>query len=125
MFSATNHIESVAAATPTLARLASQAIVLVSTHNLILVPLLQGQLRAMKLESTNGGGRLVSDGVVSETNGSDVLEAVGFDEQLVKQSRMLAAQLEEMMKNPEAAQLNGINELMRVVPSSSARPSSA
>jgi hypothetical protein len=106
VFNATNHIESVAAAVPSLARLASQAIVMVSTHNLILVPLLKGRLRAMKLEAGAGGARQVVDGVMGETNGIDVLEAVGFDAELVSQSRALAVQLEEMMRNPRTERLH-------------------
>lgn len=111
VFNATNHIESVAAAVPALGRLASQGILLVSTHNLILAPLLRNSLRAVKLELTPAGERLVLDGVIGETNGIDVLEAVGFDDVLVSQSRNLSLKLEEMMSNPGSAHLLKVRSL--------------
>lgn len=111
VFSATNHIESVAVSVPALARLASHGLVLVSTHNLILAPLLRDSLRPVKLEVMPGGGRRVSDGVMGETNGIDVLESIGFDADLIGQSRVLAARLEELMKNPDAAKLPDLGEL--------------
>ncbi|MDC8786938.1 MutS-related protein [Roseateles koreensis] len=113
VFNATNYIEAVAAAVPALYRLANRGLLLVSTHNLIYVPLLRGILQPMKLEAAHDGFRILENGVMGETNGLDILEEIGFDERLVRQSRLLAARLEEMLVNPDEAHLLTIGKLVQ------------
>jgi DNA mismatch repair ATPase MutS len=79
IFRGTNHLESVSAATAVLHQLARHHLVLVSSHNLELAPLLRDRLAPFCVAAA-GDGVTVRAGVLRETNGIRLLADNGFDE---------------------------------------------
>ena len=84
VFRGTNHLESVAAATAVLEKLASRATVIVSSHNLVLAPLLAHCLQPLHVSLSQGdpGQLAVLPGVLVHTNGISLLSERGFDARL-------------------------------------------
>ncbi|ELX12112.1 DNA mismatch repair protein MutS domain-containing protein [Janthinobacterium sp. HH01] len=78
IFRGTNHLESISAAAAVLHTLSQQGTVIVSSHNLVLAPLLEDRL-APWCVSRVGDGLRVAPGVLQETNGISLLAARGFD----------------------------------------------
>lgn len=77
IFRGTNNAESVAAAAAVLSHLAQKAWVVVSTHNVVLAPLLQAQLTPMRLVK-EGGTLALEPGVLVQTNGLQMMENYDF-----------------------------------------------
>lgn len=77
IFRGTNHLESVSAATAVLHELAREHLVLVSSHNLELAPLLRDRLLPFCVEA-GAHGVAVRTGVLRETNGIRLLADSGF-----------------------------------------------
>ncbi|MDR7048168.1 hypothetical protein J2X54_000603 [Duganella sp. 3397] len=78
IFRGTNHLESVSASAAVLDTLAESGCVLVSSHNLILAPLLARRLAPLCVARVNG--RLqVAQGVLKDTNGLSLLTTVDRD----------------------------------------------
>lgn len=78
IFRGTNHLESVSASAAVLDTLAESGCVLVSSHNLILAPLLARRLAPLCVARVDG--RLqVEPGVLKETNGISLLATVDVD----------------------------------------------
>ncbi|MET0265859.1 MAG: DNA mismatch repair protein MutS [Duganella sp.] len=75
IFRGTNHLESVSAAAAVIDTLAAGSRVLVSSHNLILAPLLSKRLAPLCVERSGGQLRLVS-GILKETNGISMLNTI-------------------------------------------------
>jgi hypothetical protein len=97
IFRGTNHVESVSAAAAVLDVLAERGLVIVSSHNLVLAPLLAHRLDPYCI-GKDGSGRLVlSPGVLVQTNGVELLARHGFGAQVelraAKVSRWLGAYL--------------------------------
>ncbi|WP_229415834.1 MutS-related protein [Pseudoduganella armeniaca] len=78
IFRGTNHLESVSAATAVLHELARHHLVLVSSHNLELAPLLRDRLAPFCVEA-GAHGVTVRPGVLRDTNGIRLLADSGFD----------------------------------------------
>jgi DNA mismatch repair ATPase MutS len=78
IFRGTNHLESVSAAAAVLDELASRALVLVSSHNLVLAPLLAHRLDPYFIARTGDGTLTLSAGVLAHTNGISLLADHGF-----------------------------------------------
>jgi hypothetical protein len=85
IFRGTNHLESVSAAAAVLHELAQHALVLVSSHNLVLAPLLVGDFKALCV--TREGARTGSGdspalclvpGVLAHTNGLALMAEMGL-----------------------------------------------
>ena len=79
IFRGTNHLESVAAAAAVLHSLASRHLVIVSSHNLVLGPLLEDCLAPWCVRRDEGGALLLAPGVLQATNGIALLAQRGFD----------------------------------------------
>jgi hypothetical protein len=77
IFRGTNNAESVAAAAAVLSHLAHKALVIVSTHNVVLAPLLQTQLKPLRLVKDNNTLEL-EPGVLVHTNGLKMMENYDF-----------------------------------------------
>lgn len=73
IFRGTNNAESVAAAAAVLSHLAQKALVIVSTHNVVLAPLLQAQLQPLRLLK-DGSTLMLEPGVLVHTNGLQMME---------------------------------------------------
>ncbi|MED5614411.1 MutS-related protein [Janthinobacterium sp. P210005] len=79
IFRGTNHLESVAAAAAVLHSLAAEHLVIVSSHNLVLGPLLEDCLASWCVRRGDKGALLLAPGVLQATNGIALLAQRGFD----------------------------------------------
>ncbi|MDH6156073.1 MULTISPECIES: DNA mismatch repair protein MutS [unclassified Janthinobacterium] len=79
IFRGTNHLESVAAAAAVLHTLAAHHLVIVSSHNLVLGPLLEDCLAPWCVRRDAAGALLLAPGVLQATNGIALLVQRGFD----------------------------------------------
>ena len=77
IFRGTNNAESVAAAAAVLSHLAQKALVIVSTHNGVLAPLLQPWLEPLRLLK-EGSILVLEPGVLVHTNGLQMMENYDF-----------------------------------------------
>jgi hypothetical protein len=97
IFRGTNHVESVSAAAAVLDVLAERGLVLVSSHNLVLAPLLAHRLEPHCIGKDSQGRLVLSPGVLAQTNGVELLARHGFGAQVelraAKVSRWLGAYL--------------------------------
>ena len=78
IFRGTNHLESVAAAAAVLHTLAARHLVIVSSHNLVLGPLLEDCLAPWCVQRDDDGVLLLAPGVLQVTNGIALLAQRGF-----------------------------------------------
>jgi hypothetical protein len=78
IFRGTNHLESVAAAAAVLHTLAARHLVIVSSHNLVLGPLLEDCLAPWCVRRDDAGALLLAPGVLQATNGIALLAQRGF-----------------------------------------------
>jgi hypothetical protein len=95
IFRGTNHEESVAAASAVLDELAARALVVVSSHNLVLGPLLAHRLapwRIVRSSDVDGALRL-EPGVLGQTNGVALLAQRGFGMSIQRKAEKVAAWL--------------------------------
>ena len=79
IFRGTNHLESVAAAAAVLHGLAARHLVIVSSHNLVLAPLLEDCLAPWCVRRDAQGVLRLAPGVLAVTNGISLLAQRGFD----------------------------------------------
>jgi DNA mismatch repair ATPase MutS len=78
IFRGTNHLESVSAAAAVLDVLAAGRQVIVSSHNLVLGPLLEHRLAPLCVARAAGGGLTLQPGLLAHTNGIALLAERGF-----------------------------------------------
>jgi hypothetical protein len=90
IFRGTNHEESVAAAAAVLDELAGRAVVVVSSHNLVLGPLLAHRLDAWRIVRAEGEGLRLEPGVLGQTNGVALLAQHGFDTTIQRKAERVA-----------------------------------
>jgi hypothetical protein len=99
IFRGTNHLESVSAAAAVLDALAQSGTVLVSSHNLVLAPLLAHRLVPLCVGEECGQLRVLP-GVLARTNGLSLLGAHGFSPQVEAQAARVHAWLSGYMAHP-------------------------
>jgi DNA mismatch repair ATPase MutS len=92
IFRGTNHEESVSAATAVVDALARHALVVVSSHNLVLGSLLAEALAPWRIVR-HGGGLQLEPGVLGRTNGVALLAEHGFDAAVQRRAEQVAAWL--------------------------------
>ena len=78
IFRGTNHLESISAAAAVLHTLAARHLVIVSSHNLVLAPLLEDCLAPWCVRRDASGALLLAPGVLQATNGIALLAERGF-----------------------------------------------
>lgn len=78
VFRGTNNLESVAAAAAVIHRLAGTSLVIVSSHNLVLAPLLSTRLDPMRIVRQTT--LRLEPGVLAETNGIRMMDTYEFDD---------------------------------------------
>jgi hypothetical protein len=93
IFRGTNHEESVAAASAVLDELAAQSLVVVSSHNLVLGPLLAHRLAPWRIVRVEDGGLRLEPGVLGQTNGVALLAQRGFGAAIQQKAEKVAAWL--------------------------------
>jgi hypothetical protein len=84
IFRGTNHLESVSAAASVLDALAAKGTVIVSSHNLVLAPLLEHRLTPLCVTAPDGDASRLAlvPGVLAHTNGIALLAERGFGVQV-------------------------------------------
>ena len=107
IFRGTNHEESVAAAAAVLDELAERALVVVSSHNLVLGPLLAHRLDPWRIVRTDGQGLRVEPGVLGQTNGVALLAQRGFGDRIQRKAEQVAAWLARQRHEEMPDQLRG------------------
>lgn len=100
IFRGTNHLESVSAAAAVIDALAAKGLVIVSSHNLVLAPLLAHRLDAFAIGRDAKGGLALASGVLSETNGLTLLGAQGFDVQVQDSAGKVSRWLSGYLAHP-------------------------
>lgn len=97
IFKGTNHSESVAAAAAVLQHLAHGGLVLVSSHNVVLAPLLDPALRPLRLVRISPGDAATAlrlePGVLTQTNGLQMMERYAFPDSVRATAARVHAQL--------------------------------
>jgi len=93
IFRGTNHLESVSAAAAVLDELASSALALVSSHNLVLAPLLAHRLDPYFITRDAQGTLVVAPGVLAHTNGISLLAEQGFGARIEQNAARVCAWL--------------------------------
>ncbi|MDB5755387.1 MAG: hypothetical protein JWR56_1815, partial [Massilia sp.] len=98
----TNHLESVSAAAAVLDALAAKGVVIVSSHNLVLAPLLEHCLTPLYMRATGGDpSRLALEpGVLAHTNGISLLSERGFDTRVQESAGKVFDWLSGYLANP-------------------------
>jgi DNA mismatch repair ATPase MutS len=93
IFRGTNHEESVSAATAVVDELARHALVVVSSHNLVLGSLLSDTLAPWRIVRGRDGGLVLEPGVLGRTNGVALLAEHGFEEAIQRKAEQVATWL--------------------------------
>jgi hypothetical protein len=93
IFRGTNHEESVSAAAAVLDELARHALVVVSSHNLVLGPLLAHRLEPWRVARGAMGALRLERGILGRTNGIALLASHGFGAALQDKAGRVAAWL--------------------------------
>ena len=99
VFRGTNHLESVSAAAAVLEQLAKHDLVLVSSHNLVLAPLLQDGFDAVFIDTTSGQP-VLQKGVLRNPNGIALLATQGFGTQIESRAAEVARWLSSHLSEP-------------------------
>ncbi|HWW70612.1 MAG TPA: hypothetical protein VN089_11775 [Duganella sp.] len=99
IFRGTNHLESISAAAAVLHTLSASGRVIVSSHNLVLAPLLAEALAPWCVSRVDGGLQL-APGVLKETNGIALLAARGFDAAISAKANRVHDWLSDYMAHP-------------------------
>jgi MutS domain V len=105
IFRGTNHIEAVAAASAVLNALCMRALVVVSSHHVVLAPLLESTLDPVFLDTQDGdiATLRLHAGVLTKTNGVALLRANGFDDQINADAHAVLAWLNQYLAYPTKA----------------------
>lgn len=99
IFRGTNHLESISAAAAVLHTLSASGRVIVSSHNLVLAPLLREALAPWCVSRVDGR-LLLAPGVLKETNGIALLAARGFDADISAKANRVYDWLSDYMAHP-------------------------
>jgi MutS domain V len=103
IFRGTNHLESVSASAAVLHALARHALVIASTHHIVLAPILTQWLTPIAIEIAAGtpGKLRIEQGVLSKTNGIELLDTHGLGSDVSASARRVEAWLREYLAHPE------------------------
>lgn len=99
IFRGTNHLESISAAAAVLHALARDGMVVVSSHNLVLAPLLRDCLTPFCVRA-DGAGLRIMPGVLAQTNGIALLAARGFGREIEANAGRVFDWLHDYMAHP-------------------------
>ncbi|WP_020653611.1 MutS-related protein [Massilia niastensis] len=101
VFRGTNHLESVSAACAVLEQLSGRDLVLVSSHNLVLAPLLRERLDPYCID-TSSGRPVLAPGVLRNPNGIALLATQGFGARIEGRAAEVAHWLSSHLMEPAA-----------------------
>jgi len=100
IFRGTNHLESISAAAAVLHTLCQRHLVIVSSHNLVLAPLLEACLAPWCVQRDGQGRLLLAPGVLQATNGISLLAERGFGGQIEDKAGRVFDWLSSHMAQP-------------------------
>lgn len=80
IFRGTNHVESVACAAAVLHRLAADNLLVASSHNVVLAPLLRDRADALRLVRADDSTLRLEPGVLAKTNGIEMMRRFDLDD---------------------------------------------
>jgi hypothetical protein len=105
IFRGTNHLESVSASAAVLHALTQNALVIASTHHIVLAPILAQCLtpiaiEAIAVEEGKPGKLRIANGVPSHTNGIALLDTHGLGPDVSARARRVEAWLREYLAHP-------------------------
>jgi MutS domain V len=102
IFRGTNHLEAVAAAGAVLHALSRNALIIVSSHHVVLAPLLEKSLTPVFLETRNGdlSTLCLTNGVLSTTNGIALLAEHGFGKDIENNAQNVLHWLNTYLAHP-------------------------
>lgn len=100
IFRGTNHLESVSAAAAVLRALSAHCPVLVSSHNLVLAPLLANNLEPRYVSMTDAGALAVLPGILEETNGIALMQRYEFGALVQKDAEKICEWLSGYLAHP-------------------------
>lgn len=105
IFRGTNHLEAVAAASAVLHALGRRALVIVSSHHVVLAPLLEKSLTPMFLEACNSdlSTLRLANGVLTTTNGITLLTEHGFGADIETDAKNVLNWLNIYLAHPTSA----------------------
>lgn len=103
IFRGTNHLESVSAAASVLDALAQKGLVIVSSHNLVLAPLLAHRLDPLCVARASDGKLALSSGVLAQTNGIALLAQQGFGERIEHNAGKVSEWLSAYLAHPDGS----------------------
>ncbi|MQR01962.1 MutS-related protein [Glaciimonas soli] len=100
IFRGTNHLESVSVAAALIHKLTQHALVIVSSHNLVLAPLLAKYLIPMQVISETGGV-VIKPGLLEKPNGIALLDTIEMDESISNNARSVSIWLSSYLAHPK------------------------
>ena len=100
IFRGTNHLESISAAAAVLHTLAAGHLVIVSSHNLVLAPLLEAWLAPWCVQRDGAGSLTLAPGVLAATNGIALLAERGFGSAIENKAASVFDWLSQQMVQP-------------------------
>lgn len=100
IFRGTNHLESISAAAAVLHELTARGTVIVSSHNLVLGPLLEAQLAPLCVQRDGAHGLRLRGGLLNETNGLRLLAERGFGADIEARAARVFDWLSDYMAHP-------------------------
>ncbi|MFZ6710615.1 MutS-related protein [Undibacterium sp. TC9W] len=103
IFRGTNHQESISAAAAVLQSLASTNMVIVSSHNLVLAPILTAYLTPLCVTAEQGelSKLQLKEGVLADPNGIRLLGTYGFGDDIKNQASRVFDWLNDYLKHPD------------------------
>jgi hypothetical protein len=103
IFRGTNHVESVSAAAAVIHELTQHALVIVSSHNLVLAAILEKHLTPLRVVShdTHLGKLSISPGVLDDPNGITLLTTTGFDRNVSTNANAVFSWLSGYLAHPK------------------------
>lgn len=100
IFRGTNHLESISAAAAVLHELTARGTVIVSSHNLVLGPLLEARLVPLCVQRDARDGLRLRGGLLNETNGLRLLAERGFGADIAARAARVFDWLSDYMAHP-------------------------
>ncbi len=102
IFRGTNHLEAVAAASAILHALGRNALIIVSSHHVVLAPLLEKSFTPVFLETQNGEASTLrlTNGVLTTTNGIALLAEHGFGKDIERNAQNVLHWLNSYLAHP-------------------------
>lgn len=89
IFRGTNNIESVAVTASVVSKLAANSMVVMSSHNLVLAPLLESQLKSLRIVKDSNNQLAVESGVLVETNGINIMKNYNIPQSVFQNAKLI------------------------------------